>query len=42
MLHPHLRLPVEAGLLCLLLCPLFAVEQLVKITNRKTEARNNI
>jgi hypothetical protein len=41
MLHPHLRLPVEAGLLCLLLCALLALAQLVKIRNKMTQATNN-
>jgi len=29
MLHPHLRLPVETGLRCLLVCALLLLAQLV-------------
>jgi hypothetical protein len=41
-LHPHLRLPVDAGLLCLLFCALLALVQPAKMRNRITEAKNNI
>jgi len=41
MLHPHLRLPVETGLRCLLLCEPWLPEQPVNMKKRTIQVKRN-